>query len=123
MAATQNIVRFPTSQQEQPIPQTPQEVTQGDLSYILATRLEVERLKTTLAEAEASVKARLEAGAAVEHGVYHTWLKEHFRSSVSWREVAERLANRLYGDGRGFGYCENVLSSTKSNRTLSLNVR
>ncbi len=121
--ANSNLTVFPTPVQAPQTVQTPQEVSQGDLSYILATRMEVERLKALLTEAEASVKSRLEAGAAVEHGVYRTWLKEHFRSSVSWREVAERLANRLYGDGRGFGYCENVLSSTKSNRTLSLNVR
>ena len=121
--ANSNLTVFPNPAQAPLTIQTPQEITQSDLSYILATRLEIDRLKANLAEAEASVKTWLEAGAAVEHGVYRTWLKEHFRSAVAWREVAERLANRLHGDGRGFGYCENVLSSTKSNRTLNLNVR
>ena len=37
------------------------------------------------------MKTRLEAGAAVEHGVYRTWLKEHFRRAVEWREVSERF--------------------------------
>ena len=120
MTATSKLTVLPIPPQAPQVVQTPQEITQGDLSYILATRLEVERLKGLLTEAEASVKARLEAGAAVEHGVYRAWLKEHLRSSVSWREVAERLANRLYGDGRGYGYCEKVLSSTKPSRIVQL---
>ncbi len=121
--ATAKIVPFPSpTQVPETFPGAPQEVTQGDLSYILATRLEVDRLKGLLAEAEASVKSRLEAGAAVEHGVYRTWLKEHFRRAVAWREVSERLAERLYGNGRGPGYCEGVLKNTKPTRTASLHV-
>ncbi len=120
--ATSKITPFPTSQQVQPLPKPPQEVTQGDLSYILATRMEVDRLKGLLAEAEQSVKSRLEAGAAIEHGVYRTWLKEHLRRAVAWREVADRLAERLYGNGRGSAYCENVLQNTKPTRTVSLHV-
>ena len=59
--ANSNLTVFPTPVQAPQTVQTPQEVSQGDLSYILATRLEVERLKANLTEAEASVKARLEA--------------------------------------------------------------
>ena len=120
--ATSKVIPLIPRTQAQPLPKPPQEITQGDLSYILATRMEVDRLKANLAEAESSVKARLEAGAAIEQGVYRTWLKEHFRSSVSWREVAERLAERLYGNGRGSGYCEGVLKNTKPTRTVSLHV-
>ncbi len=120
--ATTKVIPFPSTAQVPPTIQTPQEITQGDLSYILATRLEVDRLKANLAEAEVSVKAQLEAGAAVEHGVYRTWLKENFRRAIAWRDVAERLAERLYGNGRGFGYCEGVLKSTKPTRTVSLDV-
>ena len=122
MAATRNIIPFPASQQAPQTIQTPQEVSQGDLSFILATRLEVERLTALLTEAEQSVKARLEAGANVEQGVYRTWLKEHFRRAVAWREVSERLAERLYGEGRAFAYCENTLKNTKPTRTVSLHV-
>ncbi len=120
--ATSKVIPLIPRTQAQPIHKPPQEITQGDLSYILATRLEIDRLKANLAEAEASVKARLEAGAAVEHGVYRTWLKENFRRAIAWRDVAERLAERLYGNGRGFGYCEGVLKSTKPTRTVSLHV-
>jgi hypothetical protein len=37
--------------------------------------------------------------------------------------VAERLGDRLYGDGKGEPYCEKMLSSTKPARSVSLNVR
>ena len=121
--ATPKITPFPSPAQ---VPETPhklpQEVTQGDLSYILATRMEVDRIKANLAEAEASAKARLEAGAAVEPGAHLATLKEHWRKSTSWRDVAERVANRLYVDGRGFGYCEGVLKNTKPTRTVTLHV-
>ena len=120
--ATSRVIPLIPRTQAQPLPKPPQEITQGDLSYILATRMEVDRLKTNLAEAEASVKSRLEAGAAVEHGVYRTRLKEHFRCAVAWREVSERLAERLYGEGRAFAYCENTLKNTKPTRTVSLHV-
>ncbi len=118
--ATPKVIPFPSTAQVPPTIQIPQEITQGDLSYILATRLEIQRLKTNLTEAEESLKFRLEAGARVESGVFRTWLKEHFRRAVAWREVAERVANRLYGDGRGHGYCEGVLKSTKPTRTVQL---
>ena len=92
------------------------------MSFILATRLEIQRLKANLTEAEESLKFRLKAGARVESGVFRAWLKEHFRRAVAWREVAERLATRLYGDGRGSGYCEGVLKSTKPTGTVTLHV-
>ena len=120
--ANSNLTVFPTPVQAPQTVQTPQEITQGDLSYILATRLEVERLKGLLTEAEASVKARLEAGAALESGAHLATLKEYWRKGISWRDVAERLANRLYGNGRGYGYCQNVLSRTKPDQTVSLHV-
>ena len=121
MANSKVIPLIPRTQ-AQPIPKPPQEITQGDLSYILATRMEVDRLKTNLAEAEESVKSRLEAGASVEFGAIRAWFKEHFRRTVAWREVTERLAERLYGNGRGSAYCENVLQNTKPTRTASLHI-
>ena len=67
--ANSNLTVFPTpAQASQTVQTPPQEVTQGDLSYILATRLEVERLDKLLTDAEASVKDRLKAGATVEPG-------------------------------------------------------
>ncbi len=120
--ATAKVIPFPSTAQVPPTIQTPQEITQGDLSYILATQLEIQRLKANLTEAEESLKFRLKAGARVESGVFRAWLKEHFRRAVAWREVSERLAERLYGEGRAFAYCENTLKNTKPTRTVSLHV-
>ena len=116
--ATTKVIPFPSTAQVPQTIQTPQEITQGDLSYILATRLEIQRFKANLTEAEESLKFRLKAGAQVESGVFRAWLKEHFRRAVAWREVADRLAERLYGNGRGSGYCEGVLKNTKPTRTV-----
>ncbi len=120
--ATSKVIPLIPRTQAQPLPKPPQEITQGDLSYILATRLEIQRLKANLTEAEESLKFRLGAGARVESGVFRAWLKEHFRRAVAWREVSERLAERLYGNGRGFAYCENTLKNTKPTRTVTLHV-
>ncbi len=120
--ANSNLTVFPTPVQAPQTVQTPQTITQGDLSYILATRLEIDRLKANLAEAEKSVKSRLKAGASVEFGAIRAWFKEHFRRTVAWREVTERLAERLYGNRRGSAYCENVLQNTKPTGTASLHI-
>ena len=121
--ATPKITPFPSpAQVPEPPHRPPQEITQGDMSYILATRLEIDRLKANLAEAEKSLRSRLEAGASVQYGAFRAWLKEHFRRAVAWREVTERLAERLYGNGRGSAYCENVLQNTKPTRTVSLHI-
>jgi len=66
--ATSKVIPLIPRTQAQPIPKPPQEITQGDLSYILATRLEIDRLKANLAEAEEGVRSRLEAGASVQYG-------------------------------------------------------
>ncbi len=78
--ATPKITPFPSPAQ---VHKPPQEITQGDLSYILATRLEVDRLKANLAEAEESVKSRLEAGASVAYGAFRARLKENLRRNVA----------------------------------------
>ena len=118
--ANSNLTVFSTLVQALQTVQTPQEVTQGDLSYILGTRMEVERLKALLTEAEQRVKSRLEGGAEVEQGTYLATLKEQWRKSTSWRDVAERLANRVYGPGQGDGYCQRVLASTKPTRSTQV---
>ncbi len=116
--ATSKVIPLIPRTQAQAIPKPPQEITQGDLSFILATRLEIDRLKANLAEAEDSVKSRLEAGAEVERGTHLATLKEQWRKSTSWRDVAERLANRVYGPGQGDSYCQRVLASTKAMRSV-----
>ena len=99
------------------------EIPQAKLEFIILLRNERERLKEQLEEAEAEVRAALEAHAPVEPGVHSANLKESFRRNVAWREVAERLGDRLYGDGKGDGYCEKVLAGTKPARTVSLQIQ
>ncbi len=36
---------------------------------------------------------------------------------------SERLAVRLYGEGSGLAYCENVLENTKPNRTVTCPIK
>ena len=96
------------------------EIPQAKLELVLLLRNERERLKELLEEAEAEIRTALEAGAPVEPGVHTAALKEHFCRNVPWREIAERLGDRLYGDGKGEPYCEKVLASTKPTRTVFL---
>lgn len=118
--ATPKVIPFPSAAQ---VPQTiPQEVPQAQLAAILELRREARRIQEQLTQVETEVKQALEVGAEVEPGNHIARLKEHFRRAVAWREIGERLADRLYGNGRGFGYCEGVLKSTKPTRTVSLHV-
>ena len=107
------VVSFPTVEQ----------ITQSEIESLLSLCNRARLLAEQIAEAEESIQARLEANASVEPGEHTAELKEGTRRSVAWRVVAERLAERLYGDGRGEGYCERVLLSTHPTRTVSLIVR
>lgn len=90
---------------------------------MLSLRRRLSQLEERVAEKEAELKALLEAGCLVEEGDHTAALKEAFRRSVAWREVAERLGDRLYGEGEGFPYCQRVLGSTKPTRTVSPEIR
>ena len=110
--------RIPTALQF-PAPAA-QPITQLELSAILSLSNRARQLEEQITEAEQSIRARLGAGSDVEEGERSVGLKESFRRNVSWREVSERLADRLYGNGKGDGYCERVLRSTRPSRTVSL---
>lgn len=97
-----------------------QQVTQLELAALLSLRNRARQLEAQIADAEKSVRDRLEAGGKVEAGEHVATLKESFRRNVSWRDVAERLAAKLYGPKRAQAYCENVLQNTKAARTVSL---
>jgi hypothetical protein len=99
-----------------------EEVRQEKLELIMLLRNERKRIDEQLESVESEVRAALEAKAPVEPGVHIASLKESFRRNVAWREVAERLGDRLYGDGKGEPYCERVLASTKPVRTVTLAV-
>jgi hypothetical protein len=98
-----------------------EQVTQAELSELLDSRSLLAQLEAEVQQQEASVRARLEAGASVEAGARVAELKENFRRNVSWREVVVRLAERLKLDGEA--YCAKVLASTKPSRTVSLVIK
>ncbi len=117
--ATQSIPQLVEQQKSAvviPITPFPKPIMQDELEEILLLR----RKQETLAALEADLKQRLEAGASVEDGLHIARLKTGSRRNVAWREVAERLGDRLYGNGKGEPYCEKVLASTKPSRTVSL---
>lgn len=113
--------RIPTALQF-PAPVALQPITQLELGAVLSLRNRARQLEEQIAEAEQCIRARLESGVDVEEGERSVGLKENFRRNVSWREVSERLADRLYGNGKGDGYCERVLRSTRPSRTVSLTI-
>jgi len=97
-------------------------ITQFELAAVLSLRNRARQLEAQIGDAEKSVRTRLEAGVSVEVGEHTASLKESFRRNVGWRDVAERLAERLYGEGRGEAYCGNVLGNTAPTRTVSLTI-
>jgi hypothetical protein len=101
---------------------TPQTITQLELTALLSLRGRLAQLETQVEAAERSIKTRLESGCAIEAGDHAASLKESLRRNVAWREIAERLGDRLFGNGKGEPYCEKVLSSTKPTRTVSLKI-
>jgi hypothetical protein len=107
------------------VPQVPDpaDITQLELAALLSLKTQAFRIDRQVAEAERSIRTRLESGALVEPGDRVAELKESSRRTVSWREVTERLADRLFGSGKGDAYCERVLRSTKPSRSVSLIVR
>lgn len=101
----------------------PEQVTQAELGELLDSRSLLAQLEKQVGKQEAAIRELLEAGASVEAGPRVAELKEAFRRNIAWRDVAERLGDRLYGDGKGGAYCNKVLQSTKPTRTLSLQVQ
>jgi len=117
--ATQSVIH-PIGQSQPaivvPIAPFPRPIMQEELEEVIQLR----RKQETLEALEADLKKRLEAGASVENGIRIAKLKHGSRRNVAWREVAQRLGDRLFGNGKGEPYCEKVLNSTKPTPTLSL---
>jgi hypothetical protein len=107
-----SVISFPAAVQ------IPQPFTQIELELLLSLRGRAAQIET----AETSILARLRSGAAVEEGEHTASAKESNRRSVSWREVAERLAIRAFGKRKGELYCPSVLASTKPSPSFSLEV-
>ena len=101
---------------------TVDQITQFELAALVSLRNREAQIAEQVEAAEKSIRERLENGARVEAGERTAEIKENFRRSVSWRDVAERLAGKLYGQKRAEAYCENVLRNTKSTRTVSVQI-
>lgn len=98
----------------------PQVVSQLEIVALLSLRARLHQIEVQVEAAEQSIKSRLESGCSVEEGDHLAELKENFRRNVSWREVCQRLGDRLFGNGKGEPYCDRVLNSTKPTRTANL---
>lgn len=97
----------------------PQAITQLELVTLLSLRGRLHQLEEQVETAESSIKHRLEAGGAVEQGDHTAKLSQSFRRNVSWKDVAVRLANKLYF-GEGLNYVDRILRKTKPTRSVSL---
>jgi hypothetical protein len=108
--ATQRVpaLQFPS----QPSPKKVERVTQGRLAEIITLRQQIEDLEKQLGEAQTDVKSALEAGAAVEPGIFRASLKTTERTNVSWKSVVEREL--------GEDYAKRVLSATKPDKYVHL---
>lgn len=96
-----------------------QPITQLELAAFLSLRGRFSQLEKQIEDAELSIKSRLEKGCSVEQGDHIAELKENFRRNVSWKDVATRLADKLYY-GKGLSYVERILRKTRPTRTVSL---
>jgi len=97
----------------------PQAITQLELAAFLSLRGRLRQLTEQVEAAEQSMKSRLEKGCSIEEGDHTAELKESFRRNVSWKDVATRLADKLFF-GKGLNYVERILRKTKPTRSVSL---
>lgn len=95
-----------------PIRKSTAAITQGELARILELHRDIERLEVALKSAEQAVRGQLEAGAAVESGLFRAYLKTSERRSVAWKAVVEREC--------GADYAARVLAATKPDTTTQL---
>lgn len=123
--ASPSVVQLSNTRNTNVVPFTtlpPQEITQLELTTLLSLRNRAKQVEADIADAERSIKERLEGGGYVEPGEHTATLRENSRRSVAWREVATRLGDKLFGSGKGDSYCERVLRSTKPTKSVSLTI-
>jgi len=97
----------------------PQAVSQLEILALLSLRGRLHQLQGQVEAAEQSIRMRIEKGCAVEEGDHIAGLKENFRRNVAWKDIATRLADKVYF-GKGLSYVERILRRTKPTRTVSL---
>ena len=100
-------------------PSKEEQITQAQLIRVVSLRNMISALRSDLEAVESGIKVALENGASVQPGVHVASLKETLRRNVAWREIAERLADRLYS-GKGHAYTENVIGNTHPTPSVSL---
>ena len=105
IAAPSAVLQFPSEV-------NPEVITQDKLTHYKALRQRIEALEAESEQMEAEIRASLEAGAAVEPGIFRALLKTTERRSVSWKAVCEREL--------GEAYCARVLGSTKPDKITRL---
>jgi hypothetical protein len=115
MASATKAIPFVVPAQPPPNVET---ISQGELTLLLSLRGRLHQLETEVESAEQSIKQRLEQGAGVEPGDHTATLETSFRRNVSWKSVAERLANRF----KLYGYVTRVLAATKPTPVVSLEI-
>jgi hypothetical protein len=120
MATSQNLSDVVSQSKLAVVPfPAPQAISQLELQTLLSLRGRLHQLEEQVGDAESSIKNRLEAGCTVELGDHIAKLSESFRRNVSWKDVATRLADKVYF-GKGLQYVERILRKTKPTRSVSL---
>jgi len=113
--ATAQVTPFIVPPQVVPAPAV---ISQTELSLLLSLRGRLHQLESRVETAEQSIKERLEHGASVEPGDHVAKLETSYRRNVSWKGVAERLADRF----KLYGYVARVLAATRPTPVVSLEI-
>jgi hypothetical protein len=95
-------------------------ISQTELTLLLSLRGRLHQLESQVETAEQSIKQRLEQGAAVEPGDHTAKIETSYRRNVSWKSVAERLADRFKLNGEAF--VARVLAATRPTPAISLEI-
>lgn len=109
MASAKQSIPFVVPAQPVPVARS---IPQHELARILELRRDIEQLEADLKSAEQAVRGQIEAGAAVESGLFRAYLKTTERRSVAWKAVVEREC--------GPDYAARVLAATKPDTTTQL---
>jgi hypothetical protein len=86
----------------------------------ISLRGRLHQLESQVETAEQSIKQRLELGASVEPGDHVATLETSYRRNVSWKSVAERLADRFKLNGKAF--VARVIAATRPTPSVSLEI-
>jgi hypothetical protein len=118
MASATKAIPFVVPAQPSPNVET---ISQNELTLLLSLRGRLHQLESQVESAEQSIKQRLQSGASVEPGDHTATIATSYRRNVSWKSVAERLADRFKLDGKAF--CARVLAATRPTPAVSLDIQ